>query len=238
MDSLTQRLMMAATNQGDPMRLEFRTTLSSGTTVFIPLRGSASCAVFWGDGTQTTVNTSAASPVTHTYAAEGTYEVRIYGRLSAFGGNVGVRTGFEKLYRVISFGQVGLVDLFNAFSQAVNLAGLPDTLPSTVTSLEDAFSFLSTFNLDIGSWDTSSVTNMDGLFLVCSAFNRDISGWNTSNVTDMSNMFNSAAAFNQDLSSWVTGLTSQPTDFSANATAWTNPAWRPYLSDGTTQINT
>jgi surface protein len=70
------------------------------------------------------------------------------------------------------------------------------------------------------------------------SFNQNIGSWNVSNVIEMDHMFENANTFNQDLSTWVTGLTSQPTDFSLGATAWTDPTHRPYLSDGITQIFT
>ena len=72
-------------------------------------------------------------------------------------------------------------------------------------------------------------------------FNQDIGSWNTSAVTNMSSMFRGASAFNQDLSGMVTGLTAQPSLFSsvANATFANNAnGLKPYLSGGVTQINT
>ena len=115
---------------------------------------------------------------------------------------------------------------------------------SSVTDMSSMFYLANAFGGNISSWDTSNVTNMLAMFRVggtAGAFNQDISSWVTSSVTSQYNMagvFSRAQAFNQDLSSWVTGLTSQPADFSTGATAWTNAAWRPYLSDGITQINT
>lgn len=109
---------------------------------------------------------------------------------------------------------------------------------SSVTNMTSMFRLASVFNQNIGIWNTSSVTAMDFMFRDASAFNQDISSWNTSSVVGMYSMFQSATTFNQDLSTWVTGLTSQPPNFSTGATAWTNTAWRPYLSDGVTQINT
>ena len=109
---------------------------------------------------------------------------------------------------------------------------------SSVTTMASMFNGASSFNQDISSWDTSSVTSMSSMFRQASSFNQDISSWDTSSVTNMDRMFLAASVFNQDLSSWITGLTSQPARFSRNANAWTNSAWRPYLSDGVTQINT
>ena len=58
------------------------------------------------------------------------------------------------------------------------------------------------FNGDIGNWNTSSVTDMSYMFYNVSTFNHDISNWDVRAVTDMSYMFNRAAAFNQDIGSW------------------------------------
>lgn len=264
MDLLTQSLFMAAA-QGSPMVLVFDTTLSSGTTIGIPLRGEANVLIQWGDGSSTTVNSLAASYTQHTYSSEGTYKVKVFGSLSDFGGT-GSRPGFEKLTKCLSFGNLGLLDLFNAFSGAVNLVELPSNLPQTVTSLRSMFNFLTGFNAYVGDWDTSNVTNMRSMFLGCSSFNQDISNWNTSNVTNMNAMFTDTAAFNQDISNWnmssvidmemmfsgasafnqdlsgiVTGLEAQPADFStgANATFANNAnGLKPFLADGLTQINT
>ena len=46
------------------------------------------------------------------------------------------------------------------------------------------------FNSNIGSWDTSNVTDMSEMFMRSMfanafAFNQNIGGWDVSNVTDM-----------------------------------------------------
>jgi surface protein len=74
-----------------------------------------------------------------------------------------------------------------------------------VDNMSTMFFFSTTsFNADIGYWDTSSVTNMRIMFSGASKFDQDISGWDTSSVTDMDKMFNNASSFNQDIGGWDT----------------------------------
>jgi surface protein len=58
------------------------------------------------------------------------------------------------------------------------------------------------FNQDIGNWNTSAVTIMSQMFFEATSFNQNIGNWNTSAVTNMSGMFIGAASFNQNIRGW------------------------------------
>ena len=79
---------------------------------------------------------------------------------------------------------------------------------AAVTDMKGMFDNATSFNNDgnsnISNWDTFNVTVMDNMFAQAAKFNQDIGSWNTSSVTNMRSMFNQAAAFNQDIGSWNT----------------------------------
>jgi surface protein len=118
-------------------------------------------------------------------------------------------------------GQTGIVDgvtfAKRDFEEIYKIAWDPSrwsqletTCTSGVDSLEELFwdpvrsGFFDLFNVNIGSWDTSSVVKMLGTFRDCKSFNQDIGAWNTSSVKKMTGMFRDAFEFNQDISKWDT----------------------------------
>jgi surface protein len=112
---------------------------------------------------------------------------------------------------------------------------------SKVTDMTYMFADNYSFNQPLNNWNVSNVSNMSGLFSGTQSFNQPLNNWNVGNVSNMYGTFNDAFSFNQDLTSWKTGLTAQPTLFSDGA----NPTWVaskatkfPFLSNGTTRINT
>ena len=75
---------------------------------------------------------------------------------------------------------------------------------SKVTTMEDMFNDDNghDFNQDLGRWNTSKVETMEDMFWN-SAFNRDIGNWDTSQVTNMESIFRNTS-FNYDISEWNT----------------------------------
>ena len=227
------------------------TALGDGTTVTLALAGTVNAVIDWGDGTVTAVTTP--GPHTHDYGSDGVYIVSVTGRVTSYKSQFfgGPNSEVAKLVSVDSWGQLGFTDLGYAFSNAANLVSVPassfglkevtdmnqmfhlassfngniggwDT--SKVTNMNNMFYAALSFNQDIGDWDTSNVTNMQGMFAGASSFNQDIGGWDTSNVTNMDFMFYLASVFNQDLSGWcVTNISSKPSYFDYGVTNWTEP---------------
>ncbi len=87
-----------------------------------------------------------------------------------------------------------------------------------VTTMANMF-LDSQFNQDIGAWDTGQVTNMNGM-LGGTPFNQNIGSWNTHNVKSMSGMFSTAIYFNQDIGHWDTGNVTSMSGMFTNAFAF------------------
>jgi surface protein len=195
--------------------LVFNTALGD-LTVEMPLAGTVNCVIDWGDGSSDAYTTTGTK--SHTYASGGVYAVRLSGTLTGFGGVV----SRPELVSCLSFGEVGLTSLSNAFRTCANLTEVPTSLPSqsSVTNMASMFQNASAFNQNIGGWDVSSVTTMVGMFNGASAFNQDIGGWDTSSATTMFRMFINASAFNQDIGGWDVSSVTTMAQMFTNASAF------------------
>jgi surface protein len=218
--------------------LVFDTSLEPANfTVSVPINnvpgtGSPNVIIDWGDGNTTTRTTNGFAQ--HTYAAAGVYVVKVSGRMTrlSYGTGASSTNNKLKLVRCLSFGDLGITQLNDAFRNCVNLIECPDSLPTTssvttlsacffgctlfndanicswdttpVTIMTSVFSGATSFSQNIGSWNTSAVTMMPGIFNGASSFNQNIGSWNTSAVTNIASMFQGASSFNQPIGSWNT----------------------------------
>jgi len=150
----------------------------------------------------------------HDYGTPGTYTVTIRGlfpAIASFGGDG------SKIISIDQWGTNPWASMELAFSTTNNLVGNATDVPdlSNVTSLRGMF-ISSSFNQDIGNWDTSNITDMSDMFQGATSFNQDIGGWDTSSVNNMFSMFFGASSFNQDISNWnVSNVTDMSKMFQA-----------------------
>jgi hypothetical protein len=199
--------VFASAAQSAELVLIVNTAVATGTTFGIALTGgTGGYRIDWGDGTVQDFAAGGPTTRSRTYAAEGTYTVRIAGRVTRIGTGSAV-ANLNKLVEVRSFGRLpGLTSLAGAFWGASNLVAVPNRIPPGITSLDSTFRQCSIFNQDLNGWDTRSVTLFTNIFSEATLFNGQIGGWDTAAGTTMAGMFTLASAFNRDIGGWNTGL--------------------------------
>ena len=187
--------------------------------VALALAGEVDATIDWGDGDVETVTTP--GPHVHDYGSDGIYTVSVTGSAEAY--NSMHNGGGAGMISVDNWGQLGFTSMYGAFYYCSNLVTVPGTSDGieAVTDMGLMFGEASSFNGDIGGWDTSSVTNMYGMFYWALSFNGDIGGWDTSSVTNMSEVFHGSLSFNQDIGGWDTsGVTGSMHEMFSDASAF------------------
>lgn len=106
-------------------------------------------------------------------------------------------------------------------------AGNINLCTTLVTDMDELFQNNTSFNENIGFWDTSNVITMQSMFFGASSFNQNIGGWDVSNVEFTTNMFNSATVFNQDIGNWdtrnfqgIAGMFREASAFNQDISSW------------------
>ncbi len=212
-------LALLSINTFGQMVLEYEIS-TANTEIVLPLYGTVNVSINWGDSSAIeTVNTPTSKA--HKYTSIGVKTVTITGILTQFGSYT-IYHG-PTLTKVLSWDGLGLTSLSYAFNSAILLTSVPGMLPSSVTDLSYMFSYASSFNQPIGTWNTQNVTNMSGMFNYAEDFNQPIGTWNTTNVTDMSGMFSGANYFNQPNGNWNTARVKYMYFMFYGATAFNQP---------------
>ncbi len=182
--------------------------------------------VDWGEGSGFEQITTGNAP--HTFNTAGEHTIRFRNLNDVY---INQQADATKYTSIEQWGTaLWNADMMNAFDGASNLtmssnAGIPDM--RIVTNMWAMFAGATSFNGDIGGWNTASVTNMSAMFNGADSFNGDISGWNTAQVTTMAWMFREATSFDQNIGGWNTAKVTnmwamfwRATSFDQNIGGW------------------
>lgn len=176
------------------------TTTAASTAITLPVTGTDTVSVDWGDGNTSNYDLSSTTP-SNTYADAGTYTAKLTGTsLSTI--NFNGAAAADYVDEITIHGDFGFTTLTSAFQ------GLPNATDITLTNMiwpsDCSYMFYnsSEASINTGNVDTSAVTNMSYTFQDCTKFNHYIGHWDVSNVTDMAYMFSNAKRFNQPLDTW------------------------------------
>lgn len=84
-----------------------------------------------------------------------------------------------------------------------NFVDVPDSIPSSVTSLSGAFAHSPKFNdSSVSKWDVSNVKEINSLFENATSFNQPLDNFNEAKIGNLTKTFKNAKSFNQNISDW------------------------------------
>ena len=160
-----------------PFTLRIAPAQTSTVSIQISGNGNINTTINWGDGNSNFY--SSGTTANKVYSA-GTYDIQITGNANTVNylGNRPVYLD-QTLQSITSWGNLPLRSI--NFERCANLTSVPNTLPSTITSLANTFFACENLNdSNISNWNVSNVTNMSNLFNSAYSFNQNIGGWNMS----------------------------------------------------------
>jgi surface protein len=181
---------------------------SDADQITLPLEDgySYNFTVDWGDSTTSEITAWDDPDKTHTYAEVGVKTIRIIldvgDSLQSFAfRNTGDRL---KITSVDNWGRLSVVTMYEAFwgCENVQIPAIDAPDLTYVTQLQKMFQGATSFNSDIGHWDTSTINSIAYMFMDATSFNQDISDWDTSGFVNLTYTFARARSFNQDIGNW------------------------------------
>lgn len=182
------------------------TTNNSGVTnddqIRLPLisAGTYNFVVDWGDGSSDIITAWDQTEKTHTYAAEGTYDVQITGVIDSWAFINGGDS--SKLILVSEWGPLALGNTAGHFYGCDNMIVTATDSPTVGTTLDQCFRDCTLFNGPMNQWDVSTCTDLDAVFRNCPNFNQPLDEWDVSSSTSFNATFRDASVFDQDISMW------------------------------------
>ena len=182
---------------------------SADTHFILPVtaKSAASYFVDWGEGGAEEEFTTTGNK-DHTYAASGTYQVKVRGGLTAIAFNNG---GDKlKLMSIDNWGIIAWSSMANAYYGCANMTGTYTDNPNTAAVINMTFLFAQcvNFNSSVAGFNTGNVMYMSNMFYNCTVFNQSVANFNTVKVTTFATMFYRAYAFNQSVANFNTATAS------------------------------
>ncbi len=177
---------------------------SAADTFILPITAiSGDYTVDWGDGTEETFTTIGNK--SHTYSAQGEYQVSVSGGMTAL--SFYSLSDRLKVIYIDQWGDIAWSSMYRAFYGCQNMTGRYTDTPNTslVVDFRYMFFLCSVFNQAV-NFDTSSANTLSLMFGNCTVFNQSVASFDTSNVVNFSYMFNACLAFNQSVSNFDTSL--------------------------------
>jgi len=164
---------------------------SAADTFVLPVtdKSAGSYFVDWGDGGAEEEFTTIGNK-SHTYAAQGTYQIKVRGGLtSLIFNNAGDRL---KLIYIDQWGNIKLTSCNAMFYNCSNMNSRALDSPNTrnVLSMKLMFSGCTTFNQSLAHLYTANVTSMENMLSWCSSFKQSLATLSLASATNLSLMLN------------------------------------------------
>jgi hypothetical protein len=164
---------------------------SAADTFVLPVtdKSAGSYFVDWGDGGAEEEFTTTGNK-SHTYAAQGTYQIKVRGGLtSLIFNNAGDRL---KLIYIDQWGNIKLTSCNAMFYNCSNMNSRALDSPNTrnVLSMKLMFSGCTTFNQSLAHLYTANVTSMENMLSWCSSFKQSLATLSLASATNLSLMLN------------------------------------------------